>query len=108
MKPILQALAVLAGLHCVTACTHLFGNLRSSCGVIAAPEEKLLKQGYYPMLRRCEYIYCHNGPRTGSQLVVRECTSAAVLLHKAQDAQDIFNRKDERPPVCSVDGCRDP
>jgi hypothetical protein len=78
-------------LCCVTACSLLNPNSQG-CGDIDAVDSKLVKQGYRPRLRRCEYVYCRNGPVTGSQLAVLECSTAEVLYEKEKDARELLER----------------
>lgn len=106
MKPLWLGLCCLVCLCTLDACAGL-GNRQAKCGAIDDPERELLKQGYYPLLSRCEFVYCRNGPATGSQLVVRQCFTAAGLRQREKDAKDLLRRLEESPvtePPRSTDG----
>jgi hypothetical protein len=105
MRPLLVGIVLVAVLPCVTGCGLLGGGAKTAC-TVDPPEMQFLKKGYYAVRGRCEYLYCKNGPLTGSQLVVRQCKSAKELRQNEKDAQDIMNReKEPRPMVCTADGC---
>ena len=99
LKPIPLGFLLIVALSCATGCSH-FGN-RQACGEIGTPESALVKQGYFTILRRCEYVYCNNGPATGSQLAVRQCHTAAELHHKSSEARELLNR----PLITVPDPC---
>jgi hypothetical protein len=105
MKALLLGLGLMAALPWVTACANLGGGSRA-CPAVAAPEIEFLKRGYYVVRSRCEYLYCQNGPLTGSQLAVKQCKSAKEMRQNAKDAQEFMDKtKEPRPVVCSSEGC---
>ena len=80
--------------------------LEARCGGIHPPEQQLLEMGFYPELRRCEYVYCQNGPLTGSQLPVKSCFAADVLLQRQRDWRDIQNMPPQPPDLSDSAGDR--
>ena len=95
MKPLFPGLCCLVWLCAITGCSSL--GSRPACGSIEDPARDLLRQGYYPVLSRCEFVYCRNGPATGSQLVVRQCFTGAALRQREKDAKELLRRLEENP-----------
>ena len=95
MKPLHPGFCCLVWLCAITGCSGL--GSRQACGTIDDPEKDILRQGYYPVLSRCEFVYCRNGPATGSQLVVRQCFTAANLRQREKDAKELLRRLEENP-----------
>ncbi len=106
MKILLLGFGLIVALPCVTACMQLGGGARACGGVVPQPEMEFLKKGFYAVRSRCEFLYCQNGPLTGSQLAVRQCKSAKEMRQNAKEAQEFMDKaKEPRPVICNSEGC---